>query len=98
MYVYEIVKTLAKRNGHTMRSFSEEKGVPMGTVQNLWRGRDCKVSTLIRAVRPFGYDVVVVPKGSKLPGEHYVVSHPDDLANEPRPAKFDPTGCDELIG
>lgn len=94
MKVGNIIRSLLTKRGHTQRSYAAAANASLGSVISLLGRSNPKTDTLLKYLAPLGYTVAIVPVGSRLPDDAYVVTP----SNEPEPAPYDLDDPDLLIG
>lgn len=94
MKIGDIVRCLLVKRGHSQRSYASTVGVAVGAVASLLNKSNPHTDTLLKYLAPLGYTVAIVPVGSRLPDDAYVVTP----SCEPEPAPYDLDDPDLLIG
>ncbi len=97
MRLKEALRDLYKSRGYTLASWAEAVGVSKGVVGKVAGecGGEPKLGSLIRYIAPLGYQVALVPTGTKLPEGAYII---DSSGPKPEPEPYDLDDPDLLIG
>lgn len=82
-----IIKELVARRGLSNREFSRSLGESTPLVIGMYSRGNPSVRVLTRYLDALGCDLVVVPKGAKLPPDHFIVTYEKP---EPEPEREDP--------
>ena len=67
------LRDIFKSRGLSLAEAARKIGITSGALSSVLRKRNPSVDALCRYVSPFGYDVALVPAGTKLPPDAYVL-------------------------
>ena len=95
MRLQDSLREIYETRGYTLRNWSSAVGVTHGVLSKVVNGVDPKLGSLIRYIAPLGYQVALVPTGTKLPDGAYVI---DSSGPKPEPTPYDLDDPDLLIG
>lgn len=95
LHISDVLRTLYKGRGHSLVTWGEVVGVKSSVMGRLLSTGNPKLGSLIRYIAPLGYQVALVPTGTKLPDGAYVI---DSSGPKPEPAPYDLDDPDLLIG
>lgn len=73
MRIEQAMKDIISKRGYSIRSFGEHVGVQGSSVGRTLRSENASVGKVTSFAGALGYDVVLVPQGSKLPDGSYVL-------------------------
>lgn len=73
MVFSEVLRKVAKSRGYTITALAEEIGIKYGALASALRKGNPSVNAMNRYFGAMGYEVVVMPKGSRLPEGAYVL-------------------------
>lgn len=95
MHLAQALRSAYKSKGHSLRSWGELIGVTSGTLGAALGAGNITVATLLRYVTPLGYQVALVPAGSKLPEGSYLI---DSAGPKPEPEPIDLDDPNLMLG
>ena len=95
MRLQDSLREIYETRGYTLRNWSAAVGVTHSVLSKVVNGVDPKLGSLIRYIAPLGYQVALVPTGTKLPEGAYII---DSSGPKPEPAPYDLDDPDLLIG
>lgn len=95
MLVSDALKSIYKAKGHSLQSWADAAGFAKGTISKALKAGNITTATLLHFTTPLGYQVALVPAGSKLPEGSYLI---DSAGPKPEPEPIDLDDPNLMLG
>lgn len=73
MLITTLLGHIMKERGYTQAELAKTLGISQAAMYNSLQRKTMKIDTAIKYLEPLGYEVAIVPVGSKLPSGSYAL-------------------------